>query len=302
MDGCLFWITSHHETMEKWTSYLFLYSFIFASYCKFFASFSDSYRLILDPNTASVNLLLSEEKSKVSWIRNAQKYPHHPERFTSYDQVLCTEGLFGVCYWEVEWHGPRVEVAVCYKGADLEESGFGDTDHSWCISLSNSGCSFWHDQNKTKIDTPCSSTVAVYLNYKAGSLSFYSVSGSGLMTLLQRVQTTFSQPLYPGFMVSRGSSVRIVSPSNCSLYSPSDFKAASSLVHSVKYALNTAAAKKRNVAAELCSDSSSKLHLPMCWIISNIYSVFLCDLTYDGMLTPPYTPHSTLLFKHRCEC
>ncbi|XP_051238390.1 tripartite motif-containing protein 16-like [Dicentrarchus labrax] len=171
-----------------------------------------SCQLTLDPNTASVNLLLSEGNRKVTWVKKAQGYPNHTERFTEYDQVLCTEGLSGVCYWEVDWQGPRVEVAVCYKGAELVENGFGFTDQSWCISLSNHGSTFWHGGGKTKICTPSSSIVGVYLNHKAGSLCFYSVSDCGQMMLLHRVQTTFSQPLYPGFMVSRGASVRILSP------------------------------------------------------------------------------------------
>lgn len=156
------------------------------------------------------NLLLSEGNRRVTWIKKPQLYPCHPERFTSFDQVLCTEGLSGVCYWEVEWKGPRVEVAVCYKSSDLVESSFGYTDISWCISLSNFGCNFWHNQVKTQISAPCSATVGVYLNHKAGSLSFYSVCDSGQMILLHRLQTTFSQPLYAGFMVSKGSSIRIL--------------------------------------------------------------------------------------------
>ncbi|XP_042351497.1 tripartite motif-containing protein 16-like [Plectropomus leopardus] len=171
-----------------------------------------SCHLILDPNTAFENLLLSEGNSKVTWIKKAQKYPYHPERFTKYDQVLCTEGLSGVCYWEVEWRGPRADVAVCYKGAELDENSFGFTDRSWCISLSSVCCSFWHDGVKTKVSNHCSSTVGVYLNHKAGSLSFYSVSDSGEMMLLHRVHTAFAQPLFPGFMVSRGATVRIKSP------------------------------------------------------------------------------------------
>ncbi|KAM4554236.1 E3 ubiquitin/ISG15 ligase TRIM25-like [Fundulus diaphanus] len=166
--------------------------------------------LSLDPNTAFGNLLLSEENTKVTWTKKMQKYPYHPERFTKYDQVLCSEGLSGVCYWEVEWKGPRAEVAVCYKGPNMEESCFGYNDQSWSVSFSNSGCTFWHNEIKTKIPNPCSSTVGVYLNHEAGSLSFYSVSSCGQLMLLHKVQTTFSQPLYPGFMVSRGASVKII--------------------------------------------------------------------------------------------
>ncbi|XP_036007749.1 E3 ubiquitin/ISG15 ligase TRIM25 [Fundulus heteroclitus] len=166
--------------------------------------------LSLDPNTAFGNLLLSEENTKVTWTKKVQKYPYHPQRFTKYDQVLCSEGLSGVCYWEVEWKGPRAEVAVCYKGPNMEESCFGYNDQSWSVSFSNSGCTFWHNEIKTKIPNPCSSTVGVYLNHEAGSLSFYSVSSCGQLMLLHKVQTTFSQPLYPGFMVSRGASVKII--------------------------------------------------------------------------------------------
>uniref|UniRef100_A0A672YQH6 Uncharacterized protein n=1 Tax=Sphaeramia orbicularis TaxID=375764 RepID=A0A672YQH6_9TELE len=166
--------------------------------------FLDSCHLSLDPNTAFENLMLSEGNSKVTWVKKPRGYPYHPDRFTKYDQVLCAESLFGVCYWEVHWKGPRVEVAVCYKGAEMEECGFGYTDKSWCFSLSTSGCTFWHNGAKTKISVPCSSTVGVYLNHQGGNLSFYSVSDSGQMTLLHKVQTTFSEPLTPGFMVSRG--------------------------------------------------------------------------------------------------
>ncbi|XP_071756458.2 tripartite motif-containing protein 16-like [Centroberyx gerrardi] len=171
-----------------------------------------SCQLSLDPNTAFENLSLSEGNRKVTWSKKAQSYPAHPERFTEYDQVLCAEGLSGVCYWEAEWKGPRVEVAVCYKGTAVEECGFGYSDRSWCLSLSVSGCTFWHDEVKTKVRVPCSSRVGVYLNHKAGILSFYSLADSGEMTLLHRVQATFSQPLHPGFMVARGSSVRILLP------------------------------------------------------------------------------------------
>ncbi|XP_047205612.1 E3 ubiquitin/ISG15 ligase TRIM25-like [Girardinichthys multiradiatus] len=166
--------------------------------------------LSLDPNTAFENLLLSDGNTKVTWTKKAQEYPYHQERFTKYDQVLCSEGLSGVCYWEVEWKGPRVEVAVCYKGPNMEESCFGYNEQSWSICFTNSGCTFWHNELKTKVLAPRSSTVGVYLNHKAGSLSFYSVSSSGQLELLQKVLTTFSQPLYPGFMVSRGASVKLI--------------------------------------------------------------------------------------------
>ncbi|ROL46037.1 NLR family CARD domain-containing protein 3 [Anabarilius grahami] len=46
--------------------------------------------------------------------------------------------------------------------------------------------------------------VGVYVDHSAGTLSFYSVSGD-TMILIHTVQTTFTQPLYPGFRIIYGS-------------------------------------------------------------------------------------------------
>jgi len=48
----------------------------------------------------------------------------------------------------------------------------------------------------------------VYVDHSAGTLSFYRVSGD-TMTLFHTVQTTFTQPLYPGFRVGYESSVKL---------------------------------------------------------------------------------------------
>uniref|UniRef100_A0A3P9Q9P2 B30.2/SPRY domain-containing protein n=1 Tax=Poecilia reticulata TaxID=8081 RepID=A0A3P9Q9P2_POERE len=112
-------------------------------------------------------------------------------RFTKYDQVLCAEGLSGVCYWEVEWKGPRVEVAVWQS----KDSCFGHNTLSWKIICSPSGCTFWHNSlHKGLIPPAQSRRVGVHLEYNEGKLSFYSVSRFGELTLLHRVQTTFRHP------------------------------------------------------------------------------------------------------------
>ncbi|XP_042247647.1 NACHT, LRR and PYD domains-containing protein 12-like [Thunnus maccoyii] len=61
--------------------------------------------LTLDPNTAHRYLSLSEDKTTVTLVREEQSYPHHPERFLHWKQLLCTNGLTGRCYWEVERKG-----------------------------------------------------------------------------------------------------------------------------------------------------------------------------------------------------
>ncbi|KAJ8367092.1 hypothetical protein AAFF_G00331150 [Aldrovandia affinis] len=62
-----------------------------------------SCQLTLDPNTAYRGLRLSEGNREVTRARQDQPYPDHPERFDSYAQVLCREGLSGRSYWEAEW-------------------------------------------------------------------------------------------------------------------------------------------------------------------------------------------------------
>ncbi|KAK6325081.1 hypothetical protein J4Q44_G00044230, partial [Coregonus suidteri] len=161
-----------------------------------------SCQLTLDPNTAHKRLSLSEGNRKVTNTGQVQPYPVHPDRFTNYSMVLCREGLSGHCYWEVEWSGEDVDTAVSYK--DISRTGtdgpFGYNDKSWSLVCSSGGYRFRHNNLGTKVSGPQSSSVGVYLDHKAGTLSFYSVSDT--MTLLHRVQTTFTQPLYPGFWLS----------------------------------------------------------------------------------------------------
>ncbi|XP_044223496.1 tripartite motif-containing protein 16-like, partial [Thunnus albacares] len=154
--------------------------------------------ITLDPNTAHTELLLSEENRKATATRQQQSYSNHPDRFTVWCQVLSRENLTGRCYWEVEWSGRGVYVAVAYKNisraGDSNECKFGHNDKSWALRLK--GYTFLFNKVSTPVSGPGSSRVGVYLDHSAGILSFYSVSET--MTLLHRVQTTFTQPLYAG--------------------------------------------------------------------------------------------------------
>ncbi|XP_041847634.1 E3 ubiquitin/ISG15 ligase TRIM25-like [Melanotaenia boesemani] len=66
---------------------------------------------------------------------------------------------------------------------------------------------FLHNYPSLSALSPWSSRVGVYLDDRAGILSFYSVSET--RTLLRRVQTTFTQPLYAGLRVGSGSSAEL---------------------------------------------------------------------------------------------
>uniref|UniRef100_A0A8C1T3B6 NACHT, LRR and PYD domains-containing protein 3-like n=1 Tax=Cyprinus carpio TaxID=7962 RepID=A0A8C1T3B6_CYPCA len=164
--------------------------------------------LTLDPNTAHTRLSLTEENREVTRVIKKQPYPDHPDRFDYYPQVLCRESVCGRCYWEIEWRGD-VFISVSYKSIsrkrDSVECVFGYNDQSWSLEGSRSRYSFTH--NKIKTDLPVKpisrridddvSRIGVYVDHSAGTLSFYSVSDT--MNLIHTVQTTFTQPLYPGF-------------------------------------------------------------------------------------------------------
>ncbi|XP_023252484.1 tripartite motif-containing protein 16-like [Seriola lalandi dorsalis] len=159
-----------------------------------------SQEITLDPNTANTLLLLSEGNRKATVMSQQQSYSSHPDRFTSYWQVLSRESLTGRCYWEVEWRGERVYVAVAYKNisraGSSKECRFGYNHKSWALDCNQNSFSFSFNNISTPVSGPRSSRVGVYLDHRAGVLSFYSVSET--MTLLHRVQTTFTQPLYAG--------------------------------------------------------------------------------------------------------
>uniref|UniRef100_UPI003AAF09F4 protein NLRC3-like isoform X1 n=1 Tax=Centroberyx gerrardi TaxID=166262 RepID=UPI003AAF09F4 len=160
--------------------------------------------LTLDPNTAHRNLSLSEDNRKATEVREEQPYPDHPERFDYWKQVLCRNGLTGRCYWEVEKKG-LVCLGVTYRG--IRRKGKGDdcwlgwNDKS--LSLYCSGYSYiaWHNKRRTIIRPPPSSDsdrLGVYLDWSAGTLSFYRVSSDTLIHI-GTFHSTFTEPLYPAF-------------------------------------------------------------------------------------------------------
>uniref|UniRef100_A0A3B5ANJ3 B30.2/SPRY domain-containing protein n=1 Tax=Stegastes partitus TaxID=144197 RepID=A0A3B5ANJ3_9TELE len=159
-------------------------------------------KITLDPNSAHRNLKLSDN-TRVEAADEQQPYPDHRERFDTFCQLLCRNGLTGRRYWEVEWRG-RVDIAVSYitirrKGYS-RTSRFGGNNQSWCLSCSDDCYSVWHNNTETIIPLPpfsISHRVAVYLDRRAGILSFYRVS-SDTMVHLHTFSTKFTQLLYPG--------------------------------------------------------------------------------------------------------
>ncbi|XP_066531647.1 stonustoxin subunit beta-like [Hoplias malabaricus] len=168
----------------------------------------------LDPNTAHTYLSLSEGNRKVE-RRESQSYPDRPERFDYWKQVLSVESWTGRCYWEVEWSG-NVSISVSYGGIQRKGRGaecrFGHNKNSWRLECVGNSFSLLHNKQKTKIPAPPSPSnrVGVYLDWEGGTLSFYTIPpNTHTLTHLHTLTTTFTEPLYAGFTLWTGSSVRV---------------------------------------------------------------------------------------------
>lgn len=160
-----------------------------------------SRKITLDPQTVNPWISLSEGNTKATVMREKQIYDCHPDRFTHWLQGLSKESLTGRCYWEVERSGGGILVAVAYKDISRtgDESGFGNNDKSWALGCFDFNYYFRHNNMKTLLSGSQMPKIGVFLDHRAGTLSFYGISEE--MILLHKVQTKFSQPLYAGVSV-----------------------------------------------------------------------------------------------------
>ncbi|XP_051560092.1 NLR family CARD domain-containing protein 3-like [Myxocyprinus asiaticus] len=160
--------------------------------------------LTMDPNTVNYHLILSEGNRKATHKKEDEPYPDHPDRFEHYEQVLCREGLTGRCYWEAEWSG-WADIAVSYKGirrkGRSDDCDFGLNEKSWSLSCIDGRFTSWYNKNSIDIPVPKpqSNRKGVYLDWSAGTLSFYSISDTHTLTHLHTFHSTFTEPLYAGF-------------------------------------------------------------------------------------------------------
>lgn len=160
--------------------------------------FQKYYREItLDPNTANVQLALTEGNTRVTLLGQFLPYTGHPDRFTYFFQALSKESLTGRCYWELSRKG-RAYIGVAYKsirrGVCSNECAIGLNNKSWALLCERGTYDFYYNGILTPVTGPGCSRIGVYLDTNVGTLSFYSITQS--MTLLHSVQTTFTQPLH----------------------------------------------------------------------------------------------------------
>ncbi|XP_062391981.1 stonustoxin subunit alpha-like [Sardina pilchardus] len=114
-----------------------------------------SCKLTLDSHSVYSHIRLSEGETKAVFEDHAQPHPDHPERFDTWPQVLCKEGLSdGRFCWEVKWDR-YAAIGVAYKsiarkGKDLD-CGLGFTKKSWSLLCEEKKYFAWHNNYRSPI-------------------------------------------------------------------------------------------------------------------------------------------------------
>ncbi|XP_062251321.1 tripartite motif-containing protein 16-like protein [Platichthys flesus] len=172
--------------------------------------------LSLDLFTAHRQLSLKGGNRVVSRAGELQSYPDHPDRFDTWCQVLCREGLQGRSYWEAEWEGSEVVLGLTHENIQRKGSSdkcrLGRNSRSWGLCCSASSFSVCHGREKKAVALPASSSltrrVGVFLDHDAGLIFFYMVTPGGVV-LLHRAASCFELPLYAAAWLGSDSTVTL---------------------------------------------------------------------------------------------
>eukprot|EP00079_Xenopus_tropicalis_P031928 XP_017945699.1 PREDICTED: E3 ubiquitin-protein ligase TRIM39-like [Xenopus tropicalis] len=168
--------------------------------------------LVLDINTASDYVALSEDRKTASWSETALCYPHTPERFIKYPQALSSRSFpSGRHYWEVEGsESGKWDIGAAYPSIEREgdNSSLGDNIKSWSLSRLNDHFTVVHNSIEIPVSPSCR-RFRISLDYEAGHLSFYELSEP--IRHLHTFTASFTEPLHPAFYVYGSGWVRICS-------------------------------------------------------------------------------------------
>ncbi|XP_032440017.1 protein NLRC3-like isoform X1 [Xiphophorus hellerii] len=162
--------------------------------------------LTFSPDAEHQKLVLSEGNRKVTWMEDDL---HPTENSGHHQQVLCSQSLTKRHYWEVEVSGCLSIGVACKKALRKDQTGdirMGHNKDSWCLVCSD-GFHVLHHNDRVDVSSlgMRTSRFGVYLDWPAGTLSFYRVSSDSLIHL-HTYTVAFSDPLYPAVELNAQSS------------------------------------------------------------------------------------------------
>ncbi|XP_069808635.1 nuclear factor 7, ovary-like [Dendropsophus ebraccatus] len=168
--------------------------------------------ILLDVNTASNDIHISDDLKTASWSEVNQGRPETAERF-EIRRVLSTKGFSDVTmFWDVEASKKGAwRVGMTYPSIERigHYSNIGLNNKSWGLRRFNKQYTIRHDGNEIPLQIrPSSYKVRIYLDYKAGLLSFYELGNP--MRHLYTYNTSFTEPLYPVIAVWDNAWMRVL--------------------------------------------------------------------------------------------
>uniref|UniRef100_A0A8C7ES69 Tripartite motif containing 14 n=1 Tax=Neovison vison TaxID=452646 RepID=A0A8C7ES69_NEOVI len=164
----------------------------------------------LEPDTMHARLRLSADRLTVRCGLMGRLGPTPALRFDKLWQVLGRDCYAaGRHYWEVDVQEAGVGWWVGVAYASLRRCGatasarLGCNRQSWCLKRYDLEYWAFHDGQRSRLrprDDP--DRLGVFLDYEAGILSFYDVSGG--MSHLHTFRAAFQEPLYPALRLWEG--------------------------------------------------------------------------------------------------
>ncbi|XP_068120736.1 E3 ubiquitin-protein ligase TRIM11-like [Hyperolius riggenbachi] len=161
--------------------------------------------ILLDVNTASNWLHISDDRKTASRTDRNQNRPETPERFQC-PQVLSSQNFSpGRHYWEVDVGGsPMWAVGMCYPSIDRrEKTSVIGCYKSWGLCRNGKKFAVLHDCKEIQLpDKIPSDRVRICLDYEAGQISFYALCDP--IRHLHTFTAAFTEPLHAVLCVGRG--------------------------------------------------------------------------------------------------
>uniref|UniRef100_A0A8C5QCV8 Uncharacterized protein n=1 Tax=Leptobrachium leishanense TaxID=445787 RepID=A0A8C5QCV8_9ANUR len=156
--------------------------------------------MLLDVNTASNDVSVSEDLKTVSWSGINQRRPETPERF-QYDQVLSSRMEVSESGgWTVGMTYPSIE-----RRGGQSEIGF--NNKSWSLGKTWIDDQYFMTHDSKLIEFPHSFSchrLGIFLDYEVGRLSFYELCDP--IRHLHTFTAAFTEPLHAGFWVYENNS------------------------------------------------------------------------------------------------
>ncbi|XP_017283298.1 zinc-binding protein A33-like [Kryptolebias marmoratus] len=172
--------------------------------------------VILDPNTASRSLSLSDDLTSVTHVDTNQQLPDNPERNTKYSNVFGSEGFSsGKHSWEVEvgdhpdWLIGLVKETFDRKGETFASPKYGVL----CLVFRNRKYS--NGAGKSVTVKKSLQKIRIQLDYDGGDVSFYNSEDKSLICTHR---DTFTEKLFPYFCIGKAGGAKTTQVKICRLH------------------------------------------------------------------------------------